>query len=199
MASTSATLERLIDQFARLPGVGKKTAYRLAYHVMQAPMDNARALAEAIIDVKEKIQFCSSCFNVTDDDPCPICRASDRDHSLVCVVEEPHDVLAFERAGSFRGVYHVLGGVFSPLDGIGPDELKITDLVARVKNDGIAEIIVATNPTPEGETTALYLAKVLKPLGVTVSRIARGLPMGGDVEYADVNTVIRALEGRTEF
>jgi len=199
MASTSATLERLIDQFARLPGVGKKTAYRLAYHVMQAPMDNARALAEAIIDVKEKIQFCSSCFNVTDDDPCPICRASDRDHSLVCVVEEPHDVLAFERAGSFRGVYHVLGGVFSPLDGIGPDELKIADLVARVKNDGITEIIIATNPTPEGETTALYLAKVLKPLGVTVSRIARGLPMGGDVEYADVNTVIRALEGRTEF
>lgn len=199
MANTSATLERLIDQFARLPGVGKKTAYRLAYHVMQAPTDNARALAEAIIAVKEKIQFCSSCFNVTDDDPCPICRASDRDHSLVCVVEEPHDVLAFERAGSFRGVYHVLGGVFSPLDGIGPDELKIADLVARVKNDGITEIIVATNPTPEGETTALYLAKVLKPLGVTVSRIARGLPMGGDVEYADANTVIRALEGRTEF
>jgi recombination protein RecR len=166
---------------------------------MQAPLDNARALAEAIVAVKEKIQFCSSCFNVTDDDPCPICRASDRDHSLVCVVEEPHDVLAFERAGSFRGVYHVLGGVFSPLDGIGPDELKIADLVARVKTDGIAEIILATNPTPEGETTALYLAKVLKPLGVTVSRIARGLPMGGDVEYADVNTVIRALEGRTEF
>jgi recombination protein RecR len=199
MANTSATLERLIDQFARLPGVGKKTAYRFAYHVMQAPGDNARALAEAIIAVKEKIRFCSLCFNVTDDDPCPICRASDRDHSLVCVVEEPHDVLAFERAGSFRGVYHVLGGVFSPLDGIGPDELKIADLVARVKNDGIVEIIIATNPTPEGETTALYLAKVLKPLGVTVSRIARGLPMGGDVEYADANTVIRALEGRTEF
>jgi recombination protein RecR len=199
MANTSATLERLIDQFARLPGVGKKTAYRLAYHVMQAPADNARALVDAIIAVKEKIQFCSSCFNVTDDDPCPICRGADRDHSLICVVEEPHDVVAFERAGSFRGVYHVLGGVFSPLDGIGPDELKIADLVARVKNNGITEIIIATNPTPEGETTALYLAKVLKPLGVTVSRIARGLPMGGDVEYADANTVIRALEGRTEF
>ena len=139
------------------------------------------------------------CFNVTDEDPCPICKSADRDKSLVCVVEEPHDVVAFERAGSFRGVYHVLGGVFSPLDGVGPDELNIGELVARVKNDGINEIIVATNPTAEGETTAVYLAKVLRPLGVSVSRIARGLPMGGDVEYADANTVIRALEGRTEI
>lgn len=199
MANTSATLERLIDQFAKLPGIGKKTAYRLAYHVLQAPADSARALADAIIAVKEKIQFCSVCFNVTDEDPCPICRSGDRDKSLVCVVEEPHDVVAFERAGSFRGVYHVLGGVFSPLDGIGPDELNIGELVARVKNDGINEIIVATNPTAEGETTAVYLAKVLRPLGVSVSRIARGLPMGGDVEYADASTVIRALEGRTEI
>lgn len=199
MANTSATLERLIDQFAKLPGIGKKTAYRLAYHVLQAPADSARALADAIIAVKEKIQFCSICFNVTDEDPCPICRSGDRDRSLICVVEEPHDVVAFERAGSFRGVYHVLGGVFSPLDGVGPDELNIGELVARVKNDGINEIIVATNPTAEGETTAVYLAKVLRPLGVSVSRIARGLPMGGDVEYADANTVIRALEGRTEI
>jgi len=199
MANTSATLERLIDQFAKLPGIGKKTAYRLAYHVMQAPADGAKALAEAIIAVKERIRFCSECFNVTDDDPCPICRAQDRDHSLICVVEEPHDVLAFERAGSFRGVYHVLGGVFSPLDGVGPEELKIAELVSRVKSNGVAEIIIATNPTSEGETTAIYLAKVLHPLGVTVSRIARGLPMGGDVEYADSNTVIRALEGRTEI
>ncbi|MEW5874859.1 MAG: recombination mediator RecR [Candidatus Zixiibacteriota bacterium] len=199
MANTSATLERLIDQFAKLPGIGKKTAYRLAYHVMQAPADGAKALAEAIIAVKERIRFCSECFNVTDDDPCPICRAQDRDHSLICVVEEPHDVLAFERAGSFRGVYHVLGGVFSPLDGVGPEELKIAELVSRVKSNGVTEIIIATNPTSEGETTAIYLAKVLHPLGVTVSRIARGLPMGGDVEYADSNTVIRALEGRTEI
>jgi recombination protein RecR len=197
MANTSATLERLIDQFARLPGIGKKTAYRLAYHVLQAPSDGAKALAEAIIAVKEKIRFCSECFNVTDDDPCPICRAQDRDHSLICVVEEPHDVLAFERAGSFRGVYHVLGGVFAPLDGVGPEDLKIAELVSRVKANGVTEIIIATNPTSEGETTANYLAKVLHPLGVTVSRIARGLPMGGDVEYADSNTVIRALEGRT--
>jgi recombination protein RecR len=199
MANTSATLDHLIEQFAKLPGIGRKTAYRLAYHVMQAPPDLARALAEAIIAVKEKIQFCSACFNVTDDDPCPICRAGDRSHAVVCVVEEPHDVLAFERAGAFSGVYHVLGGVFSPLDGIGPEELKIAELVSRIKKDGITEVIIATNPTPEGEMTANYLAKVLKPLGVTVTRIARGLPMGGDVEYADTNTVIRALEGRTEF
>lgn len=199
MANTSATLERLIEQFARLPGIGKKTAYRLAYHVMQAPPDGARELADAIVAVKEKIRFCSTCFNVTDDDPCPICRSEERDKSLICVVEEPHDVIAFERAGSFRGVYHVLGGVFAPLDGVGPEELKVAELVARVKNDGIKEIIIATNPTAEGETTALYLAKILRPLGAAVTRIARGLPMGGDVEYADANTVIRALEGRTEF
>jgi recombination protein RecR len=199
MANTSATLEHLIEQFAKLPGIGKKTAYRLAYHVMQAPIDGARELAEAIVAVKEKIRFCSTCFNVTDDDPCPICRSEERDKSLVCVVEEPHDVIAFEKAGSFRGVYHVLGGVFAPLDGVGPEELKVAELIVRVKKDGIKEIIVATNPTAEGETTALYLAKILRPLGVTVTRIARGLPMGGDVEYADANTVIRALEGRTEF
>ncbi|HEX9751624.1 MAG TPA: recombination mediator RecR [candidate division Zixibacteria bacterium] len=199
MANTSATLEQLIDQFAKLPGIGKKTAYRLAYHVLNVPSDQAKALALAIVAVKEKIRFCSVCFNVTDDDPCPICRAADRDHAVVCVVEEPHDVLAFERAGTYRGLYHVLGGVFAPLDGVGPEELKISELVARIKGDGIAEVIVATNPTSEGETTANYLAKVLKPLGVSVTRIARGLPMGGDVEYADANTVIRALEGRTEF
>ncbi|HUU46073.1 MAG TPA: recombination mediator RecR [Acidobacteriota bacterium] len=199
MANTSATLEQLIDEFARLPGIGRKTAYRMAYHVMQAPADQAHALAQAIVAVKEKIVFCSRCFNVTDDDPCPICRSVERDTSMICVVEEPHDVVAFERAGSFRGVYHVLGGVFSPLDGVGPEDLKISELVVRIKNDGVKEVIIATNPTSEGETTAHYLAKVLKPLGVSVTRIARGLPMGGDVEYADANTVIRALEGRTEF
>jgi len=199
MANTSATLEHLIDQFAKLPGIGKKTAYRLAYYVLNAPTDQARSLSRAIVAVKEKIRFCSMCFNVTDDDPCPICASHDREKTTVCVVEEPHDVLAFERAGSYRGLYHVLGGVFSPLDGIGPEELKIAELVKRIKGDGISEVIIATNPTSEGETTAHYLAKVLKPLGVSVSRIARGLPMGGDVEYADANTVIRPLEGRTEF
>ena len=199
MANTSATLEALIDEFARLPGIGRKTAYRLAYHVMLAPLDQARVLAQAIVAVKEKIVFCSECFNVTDDDPCPICTSVQRDRTIICVVEEPHDVIAFERPGSFHGLYHVLGGVFSPLDGIGPEELKISESVARIKNDGIREVIVATNPTSEGETTAHYLAKVLKPLGVSVTRIARGLPMGGDIEYADANTVIRALEGRTEF
>ena len=199
MPNTSATLDHLIDQFAKLPGVGKKTAYRLAYHVMQAPIDQAKVLAAAIIAVKERIVFCSVCFNITDDDPCMICRSTERNKSLICVVEEPHDVLAFERSGAYSGVYHVLGGVFSPLDGIGPEELKISELVSRIKNDGVKEIIIATNPTSEGEMTANYLAKVLKPLGVTITRIARGLPMGGDVEYADTNTVIRALEGRTEY
>jgi recombination protein RecR len=199
MPNTSATLDHLIDQFAKLPGVGKKTAYRLAYHVMQAPIDQAKSLAAAIIAVKERIVFCSVCFNITDDDPCLICRSTERNKSLICVVEEPHDVLAFERSGAYSGVYHVLGGVFSPLDGIGPEELKISELVSRIKNDGVKEIIIATNPTSEGEMTANYLAKVLKPLGVTLTRIARGLPMGGDVEYADTNTVIRALEGRTEY
>lgn len=199
MANTSATLEHLIDQFAKLPGIGRKSAYRLAYHVMQAPNDLARDLSQALVAVKEKIRFCSQCFNVTDDDPCPICKSPDRDGSTICVVEEPHDVVAVERAGVYRGVYHVLGGVFSPLDGRGPEDLKIGELVARLKDDGIKEVIIATNPTPEGETTAHYLAQVLKPLGVSVTRIARGLPMGGDIEYADANTLIRALEGRTEF
>lgn len=199
MANTSATLEHLIDQFAKLPGIGRKSAYRLAYHVMQAPNDLARDLSEAITAVKENIRFCSQCFNVTDDDPCTICKSPDRDSGTICVVEEPHDVVAIERAGVYRGVYHILGGVFSPLDGKGPEDLKISELVARIKGDGIKEVIVATNPTSEGETTAHYLAKVLKPLGVSVTRIARGLPMGGDIEYADANTVIRALEGRTEF
>lgn len=199
MANTSATLDHLIEQFSKLPGIGKKTAYRLAYHIVNAPNDQARALSQAIVAIKETIRFCSICFNITDDDPCPICDAHDRDQTIVCVVEEPHDVIAFERVGTFHGLYHVLGGVFAPLDGVGPEELKIAELVRRIKSNGISEVIVATNPTAEGETTAHYLAKVLKPLGVTVTRIARGLPMGGDVEYADTNTVIRALEGRTEF
>ncbi len=148
--------------------------------------------------VKEKIRSCSICFNISDDDPCPICGDEERNRRVICVVEEPHDVVAFQRAGSFDGVFHVLGGVFAPLDGIGPEDLKIAELVTRAKTEA-EEIIIATNPTPEGETTALYIAKLLKPLGVKVSRIARGLPMGGDVEYADQHTLSKALEGRTEF
>ncbi len=198
MTSTSATLEELVEQFAKLPGIGRKTAFRLAYHVLKASPESARNLARAILDVKDKIRTCSICFNISDDDPCPICGDAERNQQTLCVVEEPHDVLAFQRAGAFDGVFHVLGGVFSPLDGIGPEDLKIAELVTRAKN-GVEEIILATNPTPEGETTALYIARLLKPLGVKVSRIARGLPMGGDVEYADQHTLAKALEGRTEF
>ena len=199
MANTSATLDHLIDQFAKLPGVGKKTAYRLAYHVMQAPLDLARALAEAIIAVKERIRFCSLCFNVTDDDPCPSAvQPSGRMGSCAWSRNRMMCLPSSARAPS-TACTMCWAGVFSPLDGIGPDELKIAELVSRIKSDGITEVIIATNPTAEGEMTANYLAKVLKPLGVTVTRIARGLPMGGDVEYADTNTVIRALEGRTEF
>ncbi len=197
MTQTSATLEQLVEQFARLPGIGRRTALRLAYHVLKAP-ESARELARAILHVKEKIRTCSVCYNITDDNPCPICRDKERNQKLICVVEEPHDVVAFQRAGTYEGVFHVLGGVFAPLDGIGPEDLKITELVARAKK-GAEEIILATNPTPEGETTALYIAKLLKPLGVKVTRIARGLPMGGDVEYADQHTLAKALEGRTEF
>jgi len=198
MTQTSATLEELVEQFAHLPGIGRKTAYRLAYHVLKAPPEAARELARAILNVKEKIRSCSVCFNISDNDPCPICSDDERNHQLICVVEEPHDVVAFQRAGAFNGVFHVLGGVFAPLDGIGPEDLKIAELVTRAKS-GAEEIIVATNPTPEGETTALYIARLLKPLGVKVTRIARGLPMGGDVEYADQHTLAKALEGRTEF
>jgi len=198
MTQTSATLEQLVEQFSKLPGIGKKTAFRLAYHVLKAPPETARELARAILAVKEKILTCSECFNISDDDPCPICRDDRLNHRLVCVVEEPHDVVAFQRAGTYDGVFHVLGGVFAPLDGIGPEDLKIAELVTRAKK-GADEIILATNPTPEGETTALYIAKLLKPLGVKVTRIARGLPMGGDVEYADQHTLSKALEGRTEF
>jgi recombination protein RecR len=198
MTQTSATLEQLVDQFSKLPGIGRKTAFRLAYHVLKAPPEAARELARAIMEVKEKIRTCSECYNISDDDPCPICADDERNHKLICVVEEPHDVVAFQRAGGYDGVFHVLGGVFAPLDGVGPEDLKIAELVARAKK-GADEIILATNPTPEGETTALYIAKLLKPLGVTVTRIARGLPMGGDVEYADQHTLAKALEGRTEF
>ncbi len=198
MTQTSATLEELVNQFSRLPGIGRKTAFRLAYHVLKAPPESARELARAILNVKEKIRTCSVCYNISDDDLCPICGDDQRNQQIICVVEEPHDVDAFQRAGSFDGVFHVLGGVFAPLDGIGPEDLKIAELVARAKK-GAEEIILATNPTPEGETTALYIARLLKPLGVKVTRIARGLPMGGDVEYADQHTLAKALEGRTEF
>jgi len=191
-------LTRLIEQLQRLPGIGRKSAQRLAFHVMKAPREDAERLAEALRDVKDKVNYCSTCNNVTDADPCPICTDESRDGRVVCVVEEPTNVLAIERSRDFNGRYHVLMGALSPLQGIGPDDLRIKGLLARVDAGGIEEIILATNPNVEGEATAIYLARLLKPLGVRVTRIAMGLPVGSDLEYADDITMHKAIEGRRE-
>jgi len=190
---------RLIDALQRLPGIGPKTAQRLAFFLLKRPPEEVRELADSLRAVKDKIVHCSSCFNVTDEEPCRICADPARDGKLVCVVEEPNDLLAMERTGEFRGRYHVLLGALSPLDGIGPDDLKVRELLVRLEQDGATEVILATNPNVEGEATALYLAKLLRPLGVRVTRIARGLPVGGDLEYADQVTLSKALEGRREL
>ncbi|MEX2011543.1 MAG: recombination mediator RecR [Chloroflexota bacterium] len=192
---------RLIESFARLPGIGPKTAQRLTYHLLRAPEGEARTLAAALVDVRDKVVFCDRCFNISDAPLCPICRDDERDTSRLCVVEEPLDVLALERTGEFKGLYHVLHGAISPIDGVGPDRLKIRELLARAdeaKRDGapLDEVILATNPNLEGEATAMYLAERLEGVVGLVSRIARGLPVGGDLEYADEVTLIRALQGR---
>ncbi len=192
---------RLIEAFARLPGIGPKTAQRLTYHLLRAPDAEARALAAALVAVRDEVVFCETCFNISDAPSCPICRDQGRDRSRLCVVEEPLDVLALERTGEFKGRYHVLHGAISPIDGIGPDRLRITELLARVNEaarDGqpFAEVILATNPTLEGEATAMYLAERLEGRVGSVTRIARGVPVGGDLEYADEVTLIRALQGR---
>ncbi len=193
------SIDRLIEEFNKLPGIGKKTAQRLAFHVLRIKKEEAENLAQAIMDVKEKIRYCSLCFNITEKDPCKICADKKRDRSLICVVEESKDVLAVEKTGQYNGAYHVLGGVLSPLDNIGPEDLKIKELLNRLKQKGVKEVILATNPSTEGEATAIYLAKLIKPLGIKVTRIARGLPSGGALEYADVNTLANAIEGRVEF
>lgn len=190
---------RLIDELSKMPTVGPKTAQRLAFHILKLSLEEARALAEAILNVKEKMRYCSICFTITDIDPCATCSNPARSDRVLCVVEDPRDVIALERTREFRGKYHVLHGAISPLDGIGPDELKIAELVARVRAGGAEEVIVATNPRVEGEATAIYLARLLKPLGVRVTRIAHGLPVGGDLEYADEVTLARALEGRRDL
>jgi recombination protein RecR len=194
-----APLARLVEQFRRLPGIGPKSATRLAYHVLAMDRAQSRDLAEAIIEAKEKIGYCSVCFNLTDCDPCQICSSDTRDTSLICVVEEPQDVAAMERTREYRGCYHVLHGSLSPLDGIGPDELRLKELLARVNNGATKEVIMATNPDVEGEATAMYVARLLKPLGVKVTRIGHGLPVGGDLEYADEVTLSKALENRREM
>ena len=197
MASTyTAPVQLLIDELGRLPGIGPKSAQRIAFHLLKIPSDDVARLADAITDAKERVRFCDRCFNVADDTLCPICKDDGRDSTVVCVVEESRDIVALEKTGEFRGRYHVLLGAMSPLEGIGPEQLKIRELVARLEPEGIEEIILCTNPNTEGEVTAMYLARLLKPLGLNVTRIASGLPVGGDLEYADELTLGRALEGR---
>lgn len=193
------SVQNCIEAFERLPGIGPKTAARLTYHLLRAPKDESESLAKAAQELKEKTILCSVCKNITESDPCAIDKAGDRDGSIVCVVEEPLDVLALEKSGAFSGRYHVLHGVISPLQNIGPEELFIKDLLHRLRKEDITEIILALNPSMEGEATAMYLQRLLSPLGVKVTRIARGLPVGGDLEYADDVTLKRAVEGRMEY
>ncbi len=193
------TIQKLIEEFSKLPGIGRKTAQRMAFYILKGKKEEAEALAQAVLDVKEKVHYCSVCFNITEEDPCSICKDEKRDRSLICVVEEANDVVALEKTNQYRGLFHVLGGVLSPLDGIGPDDLKIKELLSRLKGKQVKEVILATNPNTEGEATAIYIAKLVKPLSVKVTRIARGLPAGGDLEYADQVTLANALEGRIEF
>ena len=205
MSVYAAPLQRLIDELGKLPTIGPKTAQRLAFYMLSMNPADAQALAEAILEAKRLIRHCSICGNITDVDPCSICTSDRRTHAVICVVEDPRDIAAMERTREFSGVYHVLGGAISPLDGIGPDDLRIAELLRRVapgpgETEGpVKEVIIATNPRVEGEATALYLSRVLKPLGVRVTRIAHGLPVGGDLEYADEVTLARALEGRREL
>jgi len=196
LLSTSESIEHLAEHFAQLPGIGRKTAKRLALYVLKMPQEEVAAIAQALLDVKSRVRYCSVCSNITESDPCIICSSNKRERSLICVVEEPNDVLAIEKTNDFRGLYHVLGGALSPLDGIGPDDLKINELLQRMGAGNIDEVILALNPNVEGEATTLYLSKLLKPLGVKVTRIARGLPVGSDLEFADEATLSRALEGR---
>jgi recombination protein RecR len=199
MAFYAAPVEKLIEQLCKLPGIGPKSAQRLAFHLLSVPRSDAVELARAIVELKDKVRFCSICFNISEGEVCGACSDSRRDDSLLCVVEEPRDVTAVERTGRFRGRYHVLGGAISPIDGVGPEELRFEELVRRLRAGEVSEVIVATNPNAEGEATALYLAQLIRPLGIKVTRIASGLPVGGDLEYADEITLGRAMEGRTEL
>ena len=199
MAYSVAPLDRLVEQFERLPGIGKKTARRLAYYVITRPDDMAGKFSDALLSAKSRIKYCSVCQNLTDGEVCSLCSAVDRDRSVICVVEDAQDVMAFERAREFHGVYHVLHGAISPLDGIGPDQLKLRELMARLSDGAVQEIIVATNPTVEGEATASYISRLVKSMGIKVTRLAYGIPVGGDLEYADEVTLSRALEGRKEL
>jgi recombination protein RecR len=198
MASHAKPIDRLIEALTRLPGIGKKTASRLAFHILRSSLSDAQELARSILDVKEKIRLCSVCFNLTDDDPCQICQNPNRSSEILCVVEGPNDLMAIENTGEYGGMYHVLHGTISPLEGVGPEDIKIKELIERLKTGKISEVILATNPTVEGGTTALYLTDLVRPLGVKITRIAYGIPVGSEIEYADGMTLLKALEGRRE-
>lgn len=189
-------IAKLIEELGKLPGVGPKTAQRLAFHILDLQEDRIKDLAQAIIEVKAKTKYCSVCCNITDQDPCHICANPNRDHSVISVVEDPKSIVALEKTKEYKGVYHVLHGVISPMEGIGPEQLKIKELLSRLKDNQVKELILVTNPTIEGEATAMYLARLVSPLGILVTRIAHGLPVGGDLEYADEVTLVKALEGR---
>jgi recombination protein RecR len=199
MRAVAEPIARLIEELNKLPGIGPKSAQRLAYHILRSPDEEAKALAEAILTLKEKITLCSICFNNTDCDPCRICQDKERDHSKICVVEKPSDIFPLEQTGKYNGVYHVLHGTINPTQGVGPEELKIKELVARLKDGSVTEVIVATNPNVESETMAMYLQQIITPLGIHVTRLARGLPFGAELEYADDLTLGQALENRREF
>ena len=198
MAQYAKPVARLVEELAKLPGIGPKTAQRLAFFIISGSMEDAQHLAGAITDAKEKIGYCSQCYNLTDKDPCSICDSPSRDASIVCVVEEPRDVVALERTREFKGFYHVLHGAISPMDGIGPGELRIRELLQRL-DESVKEVVIATDPNVEGEATAMYLARIIKPLGVKVTRMAHGMPVGGDLEYVDEVTLTKAYEGRREL
>ena len=198
MQYLSESIHNAVNELSKLPGIGKKSAQRLVFFLLKLPKNEVVTLAKSLVDIKDKAKFCSICFNISEQDPCPICNSSSRNKSLLCVVEEASDVIALEKTGEFRGLYHVLGGSLSPLDGISPDDLKIKELMNRLPGD-IKEIIIATNPNTEGEATAIYLSRLIKPLGLNITRIARGIPIGTDIEYADEITLTRAIEGRSTF
>jgi recombination protein RecR len=199
MQGFSGPISRLIEEFSKLPGVGRKTAQRLAFHVINMNTNDVEALSKAIVDAKREIKYCSNCHNITDKDPCSICSNKSRDEDTICVVEDPRDVASMERVREFKGQYHVLHGVISPMDGVGPDMIRVRELIQRLGHQEVKEIIIATNPTIEGEATAMYISRLIKPMGIKVTRIAHGLPVGGDIEYADEVTISKALENRREI
>ncbi len=199
MSYYSPSIEKLIEAFEKLPSIGNKTAARLAFHILDASEEDTNEFVKAIIDAKKNLKYCSSCYNISDTDPCPICANQNRDHTTICVVEDVRDVVAMERTHEFKGIYHVLHGSISPMNGIGPDDIKIKELLSHIMEGNVKEIILATNPRVEGEATAMYISKLVKPLGIKVTRIAHGIPVGGDLEYTDEVTLSKALEGRREL